>query len=125
MDKLIIEKTSDTPKVVLDCAENIIEISERSLPENAIDFYSPIINWYNEYSKNPNEETIVNFKLEYFNTSSAKQIAKILLILQKLAENNKVLIKWFYSSNDSDMHSSGIRYSKLVKLNFEFIEITS
>ena len=122
MENLIIEKTSDTPSVYLDSSEKI-EISERSLPENAIDFYSPIIDWFNEYAKNPNKETIVNFKLEYFNTSSAKQIAKILLILQKLAENSNVLIKWYYSANDSDMHSSGIRYSKLVKVNFEFIEI--
>jgi hypothetical protein len=123
MDKLIIEKTNDTPSVVLDYEAGKIEIAERSLPENAIDFYSPIIDWFNEYSKNPNKETVVNFKLEYFNTSSAKQIAKILLILQKLAENNDVLIKWYYSKNDSDMHSSGIRYSKLVKVKFEFIEI--
>ncbi len=122
MDKLIIEKTSDTPSIHLDSSDKI-EISERSLPENAIDFYSPIIDWFNEYSKNPNSETIVDIKLEYFNTSSAKQIAKILLILQKLAENNNVLIKWYYSSSDSDMHSSGVRYSKLVKVKFEFIEI--
>ena len=123
MDKLIIEKTSDTPSVILDYDAGKIEISERSLPENAIDFYSPIIDWFNNYSNNPNNETIVDFKLEYFNTSSAKQIAKILLVLQKLAENNNVLIKWYYSVNDSDMHSSGIRYSKLVKVKFEFIEI--
>ena len=123
MDKLIIEKTSDTPSVILDYDAGKIEISERSLPENAIDFYAPIINWFNNYSKKPNNETIVDIKLEYFNTSSAKQIAKILLILQKLAENNNVLIKWYYSVNDSDMHSSGIRYSKLVKVKFEFIEI--
>ena len=123
MDKLIIEKTSDTPSVILDCDAGKIEISERSLPENAIDFYSPIIDWFNKYSETPNNETIVDIKLEYFNTSSAKQIAKILLILQKLAENNNVLIKWYYSANDSDMHSSGIRYSKLVKVKFEFIEI--
>ena len=122
MEKLIIEKTSDTPSIHLDSSDKI-EISERSLPENAIDFYAPIIEWFNEYSKNPNSETIVDIKLEYFNTSSAKQIAKILLILQKLAENNNVLIKWYYSASDSDMHSSGVRYSKLVKVKFEFIEI--
>jgi len=123
MDKLIIEKTSDTPSVILDYDAGKIEISERSLPENAIDFYAPIIDWFNNYSEKPNNETIVDIKLEYFNTSSAKQIAKILLILQKLSETNNVLIKWYYSVNDSDMHSSGIRYSKLVNVKFEFIEI--
>lgn len=122
MEKLIIEKTSDTPSIHFDSEIGKIELSERSLPENAIDFYRPIIEWFTEYSKNPNEKTIVDFKLEYFNTSSAKQIAKILLILQKLSETNDVIIKWYYSSNDSDMHSSGLRYSKLVKVQFELIE---
>lgn len=122
MENLIIEKTSDTPGVILDSSSNRIEISDRSLPENAIDFYRPIVDWLTEYSKNPNENTIVDVKLEYFNTSSAKQIAKLLLILQKLSENNNVLINWYYSASDSDMLSSGVRYSKLVKVNFEFIE---
>ncbi len=122
MSKIEIEKTSDTPKVILDKENGIFEISERSLPENAIDFYKPIIEWFTEYSKSPNEKTEVNFNLEYFNTASAKQIAKILLILQKIAQNNDVLIKWHYDKDDIDMKSSGVRYSKLVKLNFEFIE---
>jgi hypothetical protein len=122
MEVINIEKTKDTPKIILDKDNSIFEISERSLPENAIDFYKPVIDWFTEYSKNPNHETVVNFKLEYFNTASAKQIAKILLLLQNIAKNNNVLIKWHYQKDDLDMKASGVRYSKLVKVNFEFIE---
>ncbi len=122
MDILKIVKTSDTPNVTLDSNNNIFEFSYRSLPENAIDFYNPILDWIEEYSKNPNPETIVNFKLEYFNTASAKQIAKVLLQLFEISKNAKVKINWHYDKNDSDMLASGQRYSKLINLDFEFIE---
>jgi len=123
MDILKIEKTSDTPNVTLDSNNNLFEFSYRSLPENAIDFYNPILDWIEEYSKNPNNETIVDFKLEYFNTASAKQIAKVLLKLLEISKNAKVKINWYYDKDDTDMLASGQRYSKLINLEFEFIEI--
>jgi len=123
MDILKIEKTSDTPNVTLDSTNNLFEFSYRSLPENAIDFYNPILDWIEEYSKNPNNETVVDFKLEYFNTASAKQIAKVLLKLLEISKKAKVKINWYYDKNDTDMLASGQRYSKLINLEFEFIEI--
>jgi hypothetical protein len=123
MDILKIEKTSDTPNVILDSTNNLFEFSYRSLPENAIDFYNPILDWIEEYSKNPNNETVVDFKLEYFNTASAKQIAKVLLKLLEISKKAKVKINWYYDKNDTDMLASGQRYSKLINLEFEFIEI--
>lgn len=123
MDILKIEKTSDTPNVTFDSENNIFEFSYRSLPENAIEFYNPILDWIEEYSKNPNELTSVNFKLEYFNTASAKQIAKVLLKLFEISKTAKVKINWYYDNDDTDMLASGQRYSKLINLEFEFIKI--
>lgn len=40
MDALIIEKTGDTPRIVLDANNNIFEISDRSLPETLTVFLS-------------------------------------------------------------------------------------
>ena len=123
MEVLKIDKTGDKPNVILDSENNIFEFSYRSLPENAIDFYTPILNWIDEYSNSPNELTSVDFKLEYFNTASAKQIAKVLLKLHAISQTSKVLIKWYYDHDDTDMLASGQRYSKLIDLDFEFIEI--
>ncbi len=124
MNALFLHKSDDTPEVKLDPVNNIFEISSRSLPENAIEFYAPIIKWLQDYCQHPNVSTITfNFKLEYFNTASAKQIAKILLILEKLSSKLDVLIKWYYDPIDTDMLQSGKRYSKLIKINFDFIEL--
>jgi len=122
MEALIIEKTGDTPTIKLDPANNIFLISDRSLPENANGFYSPVFKWLNSYSENPDTDIVFTFKLEYFNTASAKQIAKILLTLEHLSNKSNVLIKWFYKKGDLDMMSSGLRYSKLLNVKFDIEE---
>jgi len=119
---LLIEATSDTPRIIIDPENLTFIISGRSLPENAIEFYKPIIDKLNEYLTSPLEKTTFDIKLEYFNTASAKQIAKLLLILEKLSLEKQVFVKWYYSKEDTDMLSSGKRYDKLIKINFEFIE---
>ena len=121
-EKLIIDSTEDTPKVIFDAENKIFQISERSLPENAIGFYDSLLNWLTQYSKNPIELTIFDFKLEYFNTASAKQIAKILLILENIGKKRNVVINWYFKKEDADMLSSGTRFSKLINLNFNFAE---
>lgn len=123
LEPIKIPAQEDTPSVVLDKENQVFEIGHRSLPENAIAFYEPILNWLTEYSKDPLPKTVFNFKLEYFNTASAKQLAKVLLLLQELAKNNDVLIRWHYLKDDTDMHASGVRFSKLLKIPFEFIEM--
>lgn len=122
MEALIIEKTGDTPTIILDPANNKFLISERSLPENANGFYAPVFKWFNTYSENPDANIVFIFKLEYFNTASAKQIAKILLTLEHLSNKSNVLIKWFYKKGDLDMMSSGLRYSKLLNVKFDIEE---
>jgi len=124
MEKLFIKESEDSPKIEFDSENKVFEISGRSLPENAIGFYEPLLQWLDQYSTNPVDVTIVNFKLEYFNTSSAKQLAKILLLLEKMSvKGHKVVINWHYQKEDTDMYASGNRFSKLISLNFSFIEM--
>ena len=122
LEKLIIESTEDTPKVIFDSENKLFQISERSLPENAIGFYEPLLNWLNQYANSPFDLTVFEFKLEYFNTASAKQIAKLLLVLENIGKKTNVVINWYYKKEDSDMLSSGTRFSKLIDLNFNFAE---
>ncbi len=124
MKPLYIEATADTPKVILDKDKNYFEISGLSLPEDALEFYKPVLEWLEEYAKDPNPETVFNLKLEYFNTSSSKQIIQILLFLEKLNEKSKVKIRWHYKDIDEDMHDLGEEYSEIIKVDFELVEFT-
>jgi len=124
MESLIIEKTEDTPQIVFDLETGVFTVSGRSLPENAIDFYKPILEWVEGVlGESFEKEYIFEIKLEYFNTASSKQLAKMLLLIERFIDANSIKIKWFYEKEDNDMLISGNQYSKFLKLEFEFIEI--
>ena len=119
---MIIEATEDTPKIILDSNTGKMEISNRSLPEDAISFYQPVMDWIKIYSENPKSETNFIVKLEYYNTSSAKQIFRVLNKLEEFSERSKIEVNWYFHKDDKDMLYSGERYAKLVKLKFNLIE---
>ena len=123
MESFIKEPTIDTPRVVLDADSGIFEISQMSLPEDAVDFYAPIINWLMEYSENPNKETVFNMKLEYFNTASSKQLIQILLLLGNLKGKTDITVNWYYKEIDEDMQALGEDYSQIINLPFNLISV--
>ena len=58
MEKLFIEETEDTPEIILDPEQNIFKISKISVPENALDFYKPVLDWIKNYAESPNVQTV-------------------------------------------------------------------
>ena len=120
MEVIKIVGTDDTPSVTLDAANDIFEISGRSLPEDVSAFYEPILDWLNRYSETPNPKTVFNFKLVYFNTASSKMLLDILLQLESMHETGKdVLIRWHYPEDDEDMEEAGQEYADIVEIPFE------
>ncbi len=120
METIKIQGTEDTPKIILDAENEVMEISGRSLPEDVSAFYEPVLNWLNEYAENPNKKTIFNFKLTYFNTASSKLLLDILMKLEEMHENgNDVLIRWHYPEDDEDMEEAGEEYADIVDVPFE------
>lgn len=123
MEKLIIKKTEHTPAIVLNPEKKVFQISQTSWPENAQEFYAPIIKWFiNYFETSPLDETVFEIRLNYMNTASSKQIAKILSILKKYSEKHNIKIRWFYEKGDYDMKNDALRYSKMLKFDIEIIE---
>ena len=122
MQPYIKDATADTPQVKLDAENGIFEFSKMSLPEDAVEFYTPIINWLSEYAKNPKPKTEFLMKLEYFNTASSKQLIQMLLVLQDIATQNEVIVKWYYKDIDEDLQALGEEYSQIINVPFELIE---
>ena len=50
MKKLVIEQTSNSPKVILDPENKIYEISGESRPPDVREFYDQILNWMDDFS---------------------------------------------------------------------------
>ena len=119
-----VEATDFSPKVVLDPENNIFEISGISRPENANDFYEPIVQWLNIYIQNPNEVTRVKFNFDYFNTSSLKYFLMILSKFREITDSNaKLEIIWYYDKVDESMFEAGKSLEELSELEFDFIVI--
>ncbi len=123
MSALIIDATQDTPRIHFDPKNSIFEISNKSLPEDASTFYRPVIDWLENYKRKPNKKTEFSFKLEYFNTASARYITQIITILDKMSKKNNVKIKWYYQEIDEDMLALGEEFYEMTDVDFELIEI--
>ena len=122
MIPLVIHSQEDiTPGVTLDSINGVFEIIGWSHPEDAIAFYSPVFEWLNQYEKSPNAQTEFHFRFQYYNTASAKQIFRLISLLEDVAQKSKVKIHWHYDSEDTDMLSSGERFSKMSTVPFEFV----
>ena len=123
MEIVKINATEDTPKVTLDHENRIFEISGRSLPEDVVVFYQPVINWLEELEKDPIENIEFSIRLEYFNTASSKLILDILLKLEDISQKGIPLkVKWYFVSTDSDMKEAGEEYSEIVSVPFDLVE---
>jgi hypothetical protein len=123
MEPLILKGTEDTPSITLDTANNQYEISGRSLPEDVVVFYQPVLDWISLYSEKPGEEMTWKIRLEYFNTASSKIILDILMALEEIKEKGtNVIVQWHYDKNDNDMMEAGEEYKDLVSLVFEMME---
>ena len=120
METIKIQGSEDTPKIILDAGNDILEISGRSLPEDVSSFYEPVLIWLNEYAESPNKKTVFNFKLTYFNTASSKLLLDILMKLEEMHEKGQeVLIRWHYPEDDEDMAEAGEEYADIVDVPFE------
>ena len=122
MEALDIRATNDTPKVLLDPENDIFEISGRSLPEDVVSFYQPVIDWLEEYKDEALDRTEFVFKYIYFNTATSKLVQDILFKLEEIKETGKeVHVMWFYEQDDEDMLDLGEEFSENVDIPFEII----
>jgi len=125
MKRVFIEETIKTPSMLLDPDEGIIELRGRSIPDNAIELYEPVVNeWLGEYIKNPQLKTTAVIQLEYYNTSTSMWIFQLLKKLQTLHKRHyEVVINWYYA--DEDSLESAEDYQALIPMNYNMISYTA
>jgi len=122
-DRFWLSGTAETPEVVFDRAKNEFKISGKSMPEDAYEFYAPIHTWLEDYRERPNGRTKFDFSLDYFNSSSVKQVFKILCILEEITESGKdVDVSWHYRKGDELMLMKGLEFDKFLDLTIDVRE---
>lgn len=124
MEKIAIEGTAKTPTITFDMEKGFLEIKGRSIPENSIEFYKPLVEWLEKYASAPKSATTVNIQLEYFNTSSSKCILDVFKKLETINKSgNAVTINWCYEEDDEDMLEAGEDYQAIINIPFKMIQV--
>ena len=122
--QLKIEATTTTPSVSFDPASGVLEFSGQSYPEDSLPFYQEIQDELAAHLEKNSQPLTLDFKLNYFNTSSSKCLLTLLESVERFqAQRENIKVRWFYEEEDEDMHSSGIDFSLDILLPFEFIPV--
>jgi len=110
MEDLFIQGTDSLPTVSLKTTGEL-KIAGRALPEDAVKFFVPILDWITDFSA---EEINIEINLDYFNTSVSKQLLDFFKIIEQNRANKVVNLKWMYEDGDDEMLESGELYQELV-----------
>ena len=124
MEKFSVDGTPKTPTINFDLSSGVLEIKGRSIPENSIEFYKPLVDALEKYSIGPKSATNVNIQLEYFNTSSSKCILDIFKKLESIHKaGSAVTINWHYEEDDEDMLEAGEDYQAIINVPFKMVQV--
>jgi len=102
------EKTGSTPYILVDEANNYMKMSGKSFPEKALEFFSEINSWLDDYLATDFGAFTFDFAMEYYNSSTFKIITTMIESLDKYSvDGNKVTVNWIVSEDDDIMIESG------------------
>ncbi len=127
--------TDKTPGILLDGDKHVFEIEGNSRPENVRDFYVPVVQSLNDFFEQRISENKIdefkdypfrlNFKLGYFNSSSAKFLADILIdVVAYMQKGVMAKVYWYYDEGDEDMREAGEDFSEMIDLPFNYVMIS-
>jgi hypothetical protein len=116
--------TEDEPEIILDKERNIFRFTGSSMPENPEKVFGPVLDWIKSYMQTPNPSTVVEFKMDYFNSSTARYFVEILEKFEEMYDNGlAVKIIWFHFHDDVVILERGEDIEAVVDIPFEFKKI--
>ena len=101
MSGLLLDKTSRTPKVVIDPSEGLFMLEGESYPEDIAGFFSPVRSALEQSFSEMKNGIKVVINLIYFNSSSARVLMEILDQLEEQASDAfPVSVDWHCDPED-------------------------
>jgi hypothetical protein len=125
MANYYISETGNTPAIKFDVANGNLEIRGPSVPDNAIEFYQPLAQLLERYSKNPHSLTTVNIQFDYFNVGTSEYMMCIFKILENIYKGGSAMvINWYYEPENEAMIEAGKTYQGIFNFPFHLVEET-
>ena len=123
MNSITIKATETTPGIICDFEHESIQIIGRSIPENANEFFTPVLDWLHEYKDSNKSNLKLTFFLDYINSISYKMLFEILIIAENLNKNGKnVAVHWKYEEDDDEILDEGRHFDSKLDIDFTFEE---
>lgn len=118
MEAFHLAATDRSPRVHFDPSAGVLELSGRSIHENAAAFYERLFERIDAYAAHPAPQTHAVIALEYFNSSTAKCLLDILKRLDELhaGGGSRVSLEWRYEDGDLDMQEAGNDFRALLEM---------
>ena len=132
MEKLFVTSNKYRPEILFSYEDNTFHIKGISRPEDPSSLYMPAISWLTEFHNYLQSNGNNNFSLEdpfilqidlsYFNSSSAKFLFDIIMVLKMMRESGiTVSVVWFYDKTDEDMREAGEHMAELAEIDFVYL----
>lgn len=116
-----INQTAKTPFVHL-CSENGQFIMEGViLPEDAVDFFTPITTYLAAYLREPKDVSEILCKLEYFNTSSSRMLFAMFKAFNDASHQTKTKVLWYFDEDDDALEEVADEFQEILPA-IEFIK---
>lgn len=117
MENKIIEETDLGPEIKMDVSGRIT-IRGKSMMEDASLFFNPSHIWVGEYLQKQKNPLLIEIELSYFNSSSAKQLLKMLMVIDDSEIEGKVI--WLYPKENDVLLERGQELEIMLDIPFEF-----
>ncbi len=111
------------PSIFFSKEKGILKIEGNSVMEDAKSFYTVVINWLKDYTKNPNE--ISNFEIRFFQLNQAS-LKMLLFVFQEIKslqiDGHKIKVNWCFAKNQSFIKEMGQDISSMTDVYLNYSE---
>ncbi len=122
MERIQITPEKNSPRIDFDPENGVLTFEGNSLMEDSESFYLPLVDWIIKYGENPKPGTVVDFKYDYFNTSTSKWLITITKQLKVIyGKDSTTVVNWYYPDDDIQEYGEVIR--DLVDMPINMIEV--
>ncbi|WPL17280.1 hypothetical protein Thiowin_02276 [Thiorhodovibrio winogradskyi] len=129
MDTIHREATERSPELRFDFANHRFSLAGESYPEDAAAFFGPPIKAMADYLQSlseTSEPVVLELRMRYFNSSSAKALMNIFQLLERAAARGvPTHVRWLYDPEDDAMEEFGEDFAEDFEHGrFEMVPLT-
>ncbi len=122
VNDLIIAGSISSPTVRLDASRGVMELTGESYPQNAFDFFAPIIEWARQFLREGSTPLCLELRLSYLNTSSTKCMIDLLDLLENAHKSGRsARVAWFCDKENDRAREAAEEFREDVTLPFEIV----